>query len=80
MCQFSKQTRSTYPKQSYKSSHPFAMIHSDVWGPFRVNTVIGARWFVLFIDDYTRVCWVFLMKEKFEVSKIFKNFHKMVQT
>ena len=35
---------------------------------------------MLFVDDHTRVCWVFLMKEKYKISKIFKKFHKMVQT
>ena len=80
ICEMSKHTRNTYPVQSYKPSHPFSLIHSDVWGPSRVNTKTGSRWFVTFIDDHTRVTWVFLMKEKSEVGKIFENFHDMVQT
>ncbi|KAE8663133.1 ethylene-responsive transcription factor 5-like [Hibiscus syriacus] len=27
---------------------------SDLWGPSRVKNIIGARWFITFIDDYTR--------------------------
>ena len=80
ICEMSKHTRNTYPVQPYKPSHPFSLIHSDVWGPSRVNTITGSRWFVTFIDDHTRVTWVFLMKEKSEVGKIFENFHNMVQT
>ena len=30
VCQFSKHVRSNYPIQGYKSSHPFAMIHSNI--------------------------------------------------
>ena len=47
-------------------------------GPARVSNLNGGRWFVTFIDDHTRVCWVYLMKEKFEVCAIFQNFHKLV--
>ena len=56
------------------------MIHSDVWGPSRIKSMIGTRWFILFVDDHTRITWVFLMKEKSEVGKIFKNFNIMIQT
>src|ERR1044072_1910570 len=80
VCQISKHTRNSYPAQSYKPSQPFSLIHSDVWGPSRVKNVTGSRWFVTFIDDHTRVTWVFLMKEKSEVGPIFEIFHNMVQT
>ena len=56
------------------------MIHSDVWGPSRVKNVTGTRWFVSFVDDHTRITWLFLMKEKSEVGPIFKQFNTMVQT
>jgi IS30 family transposase len=80
ICQLSKHTRNHYSPQSYKPSKPFSLIHSDVWGPSRVHNITGSRWFVTFIDDHTRVTWVFLMKEKSEVGRIFEIYHKMVQT
>ena len=80
ICQFAKHTRSCYSRLPYKSSKPFSFIHSDVWGPSRINTMNGQRWFVSFIDDHTRLTWVFLMKSKSEVSEIFKKFHSMIQT
>ncbi|XP_073221472.1 uncharacterized protein [Cicer arietinum] len=75
-----KHTKSHYSIQPYKSSRPFTLIHSDMWGPSRVSNVTGSRWFVTFIDDHTRVTWVFLMKEKSEVGIIFENIHKIVET
>ncbi|WJZ96545.1 hypothetical protein VitviT2T_015220 [Vitis vinifera] len=80
ICQLSKQVRSHFPIQPYKESRPFSMIHSDIWGPSRIKNVTGTRWFVSFIDDHTRLTWVFLMKEKSETSQIFKNFKNMIQT
>lgn len=56
------------------------MIHSDIWGPSRVNNINGARWFVTFIDDHTRTTSTFLMKEKSETTTIFQSFHSMIST
>ena len=39
----------------------------------------GARWFVSLIDEYTRVTWIFLLKQKSDVSIVIPDFHSMVQ-
>ncbi|KAJ9675533.1 hypothetical protein PVL29_024456 [Vitis rotundifolia] len=79
ICQFAKHTRTVYPQIPYKPSSIFSLVHSDVWGPSRIKNISGTRWFVTFIDDHTRVTWVFLMKEKSEVGHIFQTFNLMVQ-
>ena len=53
------------------------IIYSDVWGPSKVTTLGGSRWFVTFIDDCTRMTWLYLMKSKSEVNLLFQKFHKM---
>lgn len=78
-CTLSKHTRALYSPVGYKASEPFSLIHSDVWGPSRVPSITGARWFVSFIDDHTRTTWIYLMKEKSEVTNIFKNFHSLIK-
>lgn len=55
-------------------------IHSDVWGPSKVPTMGGARWFVTFIDDYSRMTWLCCMKSKDQVNMLFQKFYKMVET
>jgi hypothetical protein len=32
-----------------------------------------------FIDDYTRMCWVYLLKDKSQAFETFKNFHVWIQ-
>lgn len=51
-----------------------------MWDSSRIKNVSGARWFLSFVDDHTRLTWVFLMKNKSEVSQIFQNFNTMIQT
>ena len=59
---------------------PFSLIHSDVWGPTPWFDESGIKWFVTFIDDCTRMTWLYMMKHKNEMFKIFKDFHRIVQT
>ena len=80
VCQFSKHHRSTFLPSNNKCAQPFDLVHSDVWGPSSVSNVSGAKWFVTFIDDCTRITWVFLMKDKSEVFQLFVNFFHMVRT
>src|ERR1051325_1789273 len=51
-----------------------------IWGPSPISNISGAKWYITFIDDSTRVTWVFLMKDKSEVCQLFVNFFQMVKT
>lgn len=62
------------------SSAPFDLIHSDVRGPAPLATKGRSRYYVLFIDDYSRYFWVFLMKHHYELISILKAFKAMIQT
>ena len=55
-CYLSKSQRATFLSKPYLATKPFYLIHSDVWGPFRVTTSTRKKWFVTFIDDHTRLC------------------------
>ena len=37
------------------------------------------QWFITFIDDHSRVCWVYLLKDKSNVEQTFKIFHPMIK-
>src|ERR1044072_7894907 len=74
VCQFAKSQRATYSPSDSRSVQPFDLVHSDVWGPSSISNISGAKWFVTFIDDCTRVTWVFLMKDKSEVCQLFVTF------
>ena len=79
ICQFAKHQHSNYPSQPYKASKPFAMIHSGIWGPSHLQSLIGKRWFIKFIDDHTQTIWLYLLKEKNEAEPTFKIFYQMIQ-
>lgn len=79
-CIQAKSHRVPYPVSLNKSEIPFLIVHTDVWGPAPINISSGVRWFVTFIDDCTRMTWLYVMKNKHEVFEIFRSFHCMIKT
>lgn len=75
-----KSHRAFFPLSLNKNSTPFALIHSDVWGPSPITSVFEFKWFELFVDDSTCMTWLYLLKHKDKVLGVFKSFHVMVQT
>jgi hypothetical protein len=66
-CELVKHTRFTYTSIGLCSCEPLVLIHSDVLGPCSVTSVSGVRWFITFIDCYTRMTWIYMLKHKSEV-------------
>ncbi|KAL3326682.1 hypothetical protein AABB24_037395 [Solanum stoloniferum] len=79
-CQLGKHTRATFSRSTEgRSESIFSLVHSDIWGPSRVSSTLGFRYFVSFINDYSRCTWVFLMKDRSELFSIFKSFFAEIQ-
>ena len=53
ICELAKSHHTSFPLILNKSSLPFMVKHSDLWGPSKVPTLSGSHWFVTFIDDCT---------------------------
>ena len=49
-------------------------VHSDVCGPMSTDSIGGKKYFVTFIDDYSRYCKVYFQRNKSEVFEKFKQF------
>ena len=58
-CKLAKFSALPFNQSISVSSSPFDLIHSDVWGPSPVATKGGSRYYISFIDDHTRYCWVY---------------------
>ena len=53
-CQLGKQPILPFNNSKSIFNSNFELIHSDVWGPSPVTSIGGSRYFVVFIDDYSR--------------------------
>ena len=76
-CEYGKHTRSVYVSKGLRRISPFMLIHSDVW-TCPVISISGMKYFVTFIDCYSRMTWIYLMKQKNEVLKCFRDFYSLI--
>ena len=79
-CQLGKKIRKPFPKSKGRATKMLQLMHTDVVGPQRTTVSLsGSLYYVIFIDDFTRMCWIFFMKHKSEVAQIFWKFKIRVE-
>ncbi|CAG4939045.1 unnamed protein product [Colias eurytheme] len=79
ICCKGKQTRLPFQLSSSKTKDLLELIHSDVAGPMENLSIGGSRYYVLFVDDFSKMAFVYFMKAKSEVFKYFVEFQSMVE-
>lgn len=62
-----------------KTSAVLEIVHSDICGPMRKESLGGYRYFALFIDDFSRKIFVYFLKNKNNVFDEFKLFKSRVE-
>jgi transposase InsO family protein len=56
------------------------IVHIDLVGPTRLKGLDGEQYFMLLVDDYTRMIVFFFLKKKSEAFEHFKIYKEMVET
>jgi Integrase core domain len=78
-CVIEKQTRRSFEKSQYQAKWSLELIHTDICGLITPGSFNGKRYFITFIDDFFRKCWVYFLKEKSKAFEIFKKFKVMIE-
>jgi hypothetical protein len=61
------------------SSKPLQLVHMDLCGPSRKEGTGKENYFMLVIDDYSRLTWVVFLKEKSKAFAKFKHFKALTE-
>jgi transposase InsO family protein len=56
----------------------FGTDFSDVWGP-APQSVRGFKYYISFIDDFSKFSWIYMMHDRSEVPRIFLQFQSHVE-
>jgi hypothetical protein len=79
-CQIGKLTRTQFKSKTFPSTEkPLQLVHMDLCGPSRKEGTGRENYFMLIIDDYSRLTWVAFLKEKSEALEKFKVFKALTE-
>jgi hypothetical protein len=78
-CQQAKSHQLPYPMSDSTSKALLELVFSDVWG-VAVESIGRNKYYVSFIDDFSKFTWIYLLKHKSEVFKRFKEFQALVES
>lgn len=78
-CLKGKQSRLPFNHTGSRASELLEVIHSDLCGPMEIPSLGGMKYFLTFVDDYSRSVYVYFLKDKLTVLNAFKDFHKKTE-
>nr|GEY26631.1 hypothetical protein [Tanacetum cinerariifolium] len=66
-------------KMAFASNKPLYLLHMDLYGPMRIESINEKRYMLVVVDDYSQYTWVFFLQSKDEASEVIIYFIKKTQ-
>ena len=78
-CVYGKMHHLSFPKTSWRAKAPLGLVHADIYGPTRTPSLGNKRYFILFVDDYTRMVWLYFIQQKSDAFSKFLELKALVE-
>ncbi|KAI3746516.1 hypothetical protein L6452_08950 [Arctium lappa] len=79
-CEKGKMKRAAHkPKPEPSTSSPLELLHMDLCGPIRTQSLGGKKYVLVIVDDYSRYTWVKFLRSKDETPEVLITFLKTTQ-
>ena len=79
-CVLEKHNRDSFDKRaSWHTLVPLELVHSDLCGPLPSASFSSFKYFLTFIDDYSRHIWLYFLKLKSGVFNMFLAYKALVE-
>jgi transposase InsO family protein len=78
-CLHGKKTKTKFKSKEYSTKNPLDIVHIDLFGPTRMKGLKSGHYFMLLVDDYTRMTTIFFLKKKSKEFENFKTYKEMVE-
>ena len=64
-CAMGKHSRTNFPRgEAWRAINPLQLVHLDICGLMQTKSMGNNTYFLTFIDDYSRYCWIYFLKSK----------------
>jgi hypothetical protein len=77
-CQQGKKTKTKIKSKEYSMKRPLEIVHNDLVGPNTTKGLKGEKYFMILVDDYTRMIAFFFLRNKSESFENFKIYKEIV--
>ena len=77
---FKQKSHFAFSYHASRTTAPFDLIHTDVWGIAPTLSKLGYKFYITFINDYYRYTWIYFIRKKSEVYDVFKKLYTLIQT
>ncbi|GJX43339.1 retrovirus-related pol polyprotein from transposon TNT 1-94 [Tanacetum coccineum] len=79
-CELGKEKgKSFHTKTTPSSKRRLQLLHMDLCGPMRVESINGKKYVLVIIDDYSRYTWTHFLRSKDETPRVLIDFLTLVQ-
>jgi hypothetical protein len=79
-CVLGKHPQEKFDKgNSQRASEPLYLIPNDLMGPFTDPSITKERFFLIFVDDFSRFTWIYFLRKKIEIFQHLKDFKALVE-
>ncbi|GKE89817.1 retrovirus-related pol polyprotein from transposon TNT 1-94, partial [Tanacetum coccineum] len=79
-CELGKaKQKSFHTKTTPSSKRRLQLLHMDLCGPMRVESINGKKYVLVIIDDYSRYTWTHFLRSKDETLEVLIDFLRLVQ-
>lgn len=79
-CVEEKQARKSFlTNRESRANKVLELVHIDECLPIKTLSMVGAKYFLIFIDDFSKKVWLYLLKSKRQVLDKFKEWKTLVE-
>ncbi|KAJ4744580.1 polyprotein [Rhynchospora pubera] len=78
-CAMAKAHQLPFSSSSSSTVSPLELVHSDLWGPSPIVSSNGYKYYISFVDDFSRFTWIYFVKQKSDVPHVFSLFKSQVE-
>jgi transposase InsO family protein len=78
-CMLGKNIKKAFPSSDNRAQGILDLVHSNVCGPMSSPSLSGCLYYVIFIDDYSRKCWIYFLKAKSDTFDKFKEYKAFIE-
>uniref|UniRef100_A0A803NLS5 Integrase catalytic domain-containing protein n=1 Tax=Cannabis sativa TaxID=3483 RepID=A0A803NLS5_CANSA len=78
-CQLGKSHALPFKTNPYHVKNPLELVHTDVWGPAPIISNTNYKFYIHFVDDYSRYTWIYPLKAKSDALAAFSHFKSLAE-